>query len=371
MPEILNFANPHASYLAHSEEINLAIRRVLDSPKYILGDEVEKFEEEFAEYLGVKYSVGVNSGTDALVLAMRALNLAPGDEVIVPSHTATATVSAVILAGGIPVFADVDQATFTLDPHSVRNAITKRTKIIIAVHLYGQACDMESISAIALTHSLKVIEDCAQAHGAMFNDQKVGSFGVLSCFSFFPTKNLGGVGDGGAIATNSLELALKIKSLRQYGWDENRISTLASGVSRLDEIQAAILRVKLQYLDISNKKRIDIASHYDSNLSELPLQTPVIRSNTSHVFHLYVITIDKRESIIEYLKGVGVNPGIHYPVPNHLHPTFKKFTNEKISLVNTEKLSSRILSLPVYPEMTSVQVSKVIEALSTAMKICL
>jgi dTDP-4-amino-4,6-dideoxygalactose transaminase len=371
MPEILNFANPHASYLAHSGEINLAIRRVLDSPKYILGDEVEKFEGEFAEYLGVKYSVGVNSGTDALVLAMRALNLAPGDEVIVPSHTATATVSAVIVAGGIPVFADVDQVTFTLDPDSVKQAITRRTKIIIAVHLYGQACDMESIGAIAQTHSLEIIEDCAQAHGAKINERKVGSFGVLSCFSFFPTKNLGGVGDGGAIATNSLELALKIRSLRQYGWDENRISSSASGVSRLDEIQAAILRVKLQNLDISNKKRVEIASCYDSNLSELALQTPVITSNSSHVFHLYVIKIENRESVIEYLKEKGINPGIHYPVPNHFHPAFKKFTRKEVSLGNTENLSSKILSLPMYPEMTSDQISKVISALSAAVKVCL
>jgi dTDP-4-amino-4,6-dideoxygalactose transaminase len=370
MVDILNFANPNASYIAHSAEIDLAIRRVLDSSKYILGDEVEKFEAEFAEYLGVKDFVGVNSGTDALVLSMRALDLAPGDEVIVPSHTATATVAAVILAGGTPVFADVDLATFTLDPLSVKKAITRRTKIIIAVHLYGQACDMESLIAVARDYSLEIIEDCAQAHGAMFNERKVGSFGVLSCFSFFPTKNLGGVGDGGGIATNSLELALKIKSLRQYGWNEQRISTLVSGVSRLDEMQAAILRIKLQYLDASNRKRIHIASTYDQRLSELELQTPVRRRNTLHVFHLYVVKMDNRESVIEILKKSGVNPGIHYPVPNHLHPTFRKFTRKKNALVNTENLSSRILSLPMYPEMTADQVSKVIEALSAAVKVC-
>jgi dTDP-4-amino-4,6-dideoxygalactose transaminase len=341
-------SNPKAQYLSHKEEIDLAIQHVLASGNYVLGENVQAFEKEFSAYIGTRYTVSVGSGTDAICLALRALGINSGDEVIVPSHTATATVAAIALAGGIPVFADVDPDYWTLDPVSVEKMITSKTKGIVAVHLYGQPADMDSLNKIAQQNELKLIEDCAQAPGAKYKNLRVGSIGNLGCFSFYPTKNLGAFGDGGAITTSDSEVAGQLKKLRQYGWDENRISQFPGYNSRLDEIQAAILSVKLKHLDADNAKRVALANEYEKKISSLPVKLPGKRPECSHVYHLYVIEVECREALIDFLKSHGVMAGIHYPVPVHLMPAF---AYTKLTLTHTERIAGSVLSLPMYPEL--------------------
>ncbi|MBC8283789.1 MAG: DegT/DnrJ/EryC1/StrS family aminotransferase [Nitrospinae bacterium] len=340
---------PKAQYLSHKEEIDLAIQRVLAEGNLVLGENVQAFEKEFSDFIGTQHTVSVASGTDALCLALKALGINSGDEIIVPSHTATATVAAIVLAGGIPVFVDVEPEFFTLDPVSVENAITGKTRGIVAVHLYGQPADVESLKNIAQENDLKLIEDCAQAPGAKYKNFRVGSIGDVGCFSFYPTKNLGALGDGGAITTSNSEVAEQLKKLRQYGWDENRISQFAGYNSRLDEIQAAVLRVKLNYLDRDNAKRIAVANQYAEQLSSLPIALPIQRTECSHVYHLYVIEVDRRNALANHLKSKGVLAGIHYPVPAHLMPAFTVHSTS--TLAQTERVVGRVLSLPVYPEL--------------------
>ena len=271
-------SNPSLQFLAQKQEITDSILRVINSDSYILGSEVSSFEEEFAAYVGVTECIGVNSGTDSIILGLKALGITCGDEVITPSHTAVATVAAIVASGATPVFADIDPISFTLDPNSVREAITTNTKAIIAVHLYGHPCDMDSLMQLSNDHGLFLIEDCSQAHGAKWRNRNVGTFGILACFSFYPTKNLGAIGDGGAVVTNNLDLANLIRQLRQYGWDSQRQAQVQSQVSRLDEIQAAILRVKLVKLDLANSKRRNIAASYYSRLQHVDLQLPTSNS---------------------------------------------------------------------------------------------
>jgi dTDP-4-amino-4,6-dideoxygalactose transaminase len=350
-------SNPKAQYLSHKEEIDFAIQHVLASGNFVLGTNVQAFEREFSSYIGTQYSVSVGSGTDALCMALRALGINSDDEVIVPSHTATATVAAIAQAGAIPVFADVDPEYWTLDPVSVEKMINSKTKGIVAVHLYGQPADMDSLKNIAQQNELKLIEDCAQAPGAKYKNLQVGSIGDLGCFSFYPTKNLGAFGDGGAITTSDSDVVEQLKKLRQYGWDENRISQFPGYNSRLDEIQAAILRVKLKYLDEDNAKRIVLANQYEKQFSSLPAKLPGKRSECTHVYHVYVIEVDQRDALVDYLESHGVKAGIHYPVPVHLMPAF---ANTKITLSHTERTVSSILSLPMYPELNSIDQSQVV-----------
>ena len=355
-------ANPKAQYLSYRDEINSAIQNVLDSGWYILGKEVERFEQEFASYNGVSYAVGVGSGTEALHIALRAIGIGPGDEVITTAHTAVATASAILLAGATPVFVDIDPDYFTMDPNQIESAITPKTKAIIPVHIYGQPCDMDTIIEIAHEYNLKVIEDCAQAHGATYKGNRVGSMGDIGCFSFYPTKNLGAIGDGGAIITNDNSIARKIKLMREYGWEKRYVSSEEGWNSRLDELQAAILRIKLKNLDVDNNRRHKLANIYQNELNELPLQLPRVRNDSNHVFHLFVIKTDQRDKLMGHLRENGMQSTIQYPVPVHQQDFYIKTLGD-YSLPVTEKSAGSILSLPMYPELDEADQKQVVDVL--------
>jgi dTDP-4-amino-4,6-dideoxygalactose transaminase len=358
-------ANPNAQYLSYKDEIDATILSVLDSGIYILGEQVSLFEREFAEYLDTGFIVGCGSGTDALVLALKVLDIGPGDEVIVPSHTATATVAAVVMAGAKPLYVDIESDFFTLDPCRVEEACTDKTKAIIAVHLYGQAAAMNDLMAIARRHDLRVIEDCAQAAGASYNGKKLGTIGDIGCFSFFPTKNLGAIGDGGAISCNDVQIADRLRKLRQYGWDENRISQEPGMNSRLDEIQAAILRVKLRYLDADNEERQRQAGCYLKGLAGLPITLPAIRDGNSHVYHLFVIQAENRDMLIQRMRENDIALGIHYLLPAHRMPSFA--SEKKLSV--TDWIVEKIISLPVYPGLSEVDQERVLSSIRTVLEI--
>ena len=354
-------ANPYEQYISHKKEMDAAIQKVLSSGWYILGEEVSSFEQEFAEFTDSTFGVGVASGTDAIFLALRAIDIEPGDEVITVSHTATATVTAIVAAGAIPVFVDIDNETYSLDPDLLEKSITAKTKAVIPVHIYGQPAKLDSILKIAKKHSLKVIEDCCQAHGAQFQGKSVGSYGDLGCFSFYPTKNLGGVGDGGMVVTSDEVLNEKLKLLRLYGWKERYSSETFGYNSRLDEIQAAVLRVKLKTLNNDNDTRRYLAGLYSTGLKNIgDLIVPIEADYARHVYHLYVIQTNKRDSLMAYLKRNGVSCGIHYPVPVHLQKAFTGISRAEGGLENTERLKNRILSLPLYPELSGEKIEEVI-----------
>jgi dTDP-4-amino-4,6-dideoxygalactose transaminase len=358
--ELIPCANPKAQYLAHQQEIEGAINRVLESGWYIQGDEGRAFEEEFSAYLGVNYAVGVGSGTEALHLALVACGIEHGDEVVTVSHTAVATVAAIELAGARPVFVDIDPATYIMDPKTLEKGITSKTKAIVPVHLYGHPAPMEEILAIAKAYDICVIEDCAQAHGATYRDKRVGSFGDMACFSFYPTKNLGALGDGGAVVTSNPELAEKARLLREYGWAERYVSHISGWNTRLDEIQAAILRVKLKYLDEDNGARTRLAHLYAMGLSKTGLVLPRVRESADHVYHLFVVGTPVRDRLLKNLLSQNIGAAIHYPVPVHLQPAYEK---NAASLPNTEKVAREVLSLPMYPELNADQVQFVIDSI--------
>lgn len=349
-------ANPKEQYLSYKNEIQEAIDRVLESGRYILGEEVKFFETEFASFVGTKYSVSVASGTDALFLSLKVLNIGQGDEVITVSHTATATISAIEATGAKAVFVDIEEDYYTIDPSKINLAITPNTKAVIAVHMYGQPCDMDRISEIADKNDLYIIEDCAQANGAKYKNKDVGSMGVLGCFSFFPTKNLGAIGDGGAITTNSKELYEKLLMLRQYGWNDQRESKFQGYNSRLDELQAAILRVKLSHLRNHIEQRNKLSQLYCEKLENLDIVLPKIRENCYHAFHLFVIRIDNREKLQEFLLKHEISAMIHYELPVHQHTAYKR----DIELPITENIVRSILSLPFYPELSKKMVNKIL-----------
>ena len=359
---IIPSANPRAQYLSYRQEINSAIQRVLDSGWYVLGEEVVRFEESFAQFNNVHHAIGVGSGTEALNIALRALNIGQGDEVITTAHTAVATVSAIYLAGAKPIFVDIEPDFFTIDPDLIEGAITLKTKAIIPVHIYGQSCNMDTIMKIAKKNNLKVIEDCAQAHGAEYKGKRVGSIGDVGCFSFYPTKNLGAIGDAGALVTNNHKLAEKIKLLREYGWKERYISSGEGWNSRLDELQAAILYIKLKYLDQDNSQRNKLAKLYFELLNSLPLKLPKTRSNSSHVFHLFVIRSEQRDKLKDHLQENRVNTTIQYPVPIHKQDYFQKICDQK-SLPLTEEVSRNILSLPMFPELSDKDIHFTIDCI--------
>lgn len=344
-------SNPVAQFQSYQEEIVLALRRVLESGPYILGPEVGAFESEFASYHGLNYCVGVGSGTDALALSLRALNIGAGDEVVTVSHTALATTAAIVMAGATPVLIDIDEAFYTMDPHKLEGAISPKTKAIIPVHIYGQPCDMDPILEVARKYNLRVIEDCAQAHGAEYKGKKVGTLGDVGCFSFYPTKNLGAIGDGGGVVTNNKSVYERIMRMRQYGWDSHRVSQECGVVSRLDEIQAAILRIKLRYLDQDNLRRKNIAMQYNELLSRHKMILPQERANSKHAYHLYVARCDNREVVIEQYAKQGVVLGVHYAYPVHYHPGYQnKFRVADSGLEVTERIVKEIVTFPIYPE---------------------
>jgi dTDP-4-amino-4,6-dideoxygalactose transaminase len=363
MTKMILCANPRAQYLAHKDEIDAALQRALDSGAYILSQEVAAFEKEFAHYLGTAYAVGVGSGTEALHIALTACGVQQGDEVITVSHTAVATVAAIALCGAKPIFVDINPLSFTLDPSKLEEAITEHTKAIIPVHIYGHPSDLEPILAIARRRGILVLEDCAQAHGAKYKDRMVGSWGDIACFSFYPTKNLGAIGDGGMIVTSDPELASRVRYLREYGWAERYVSRTLGWNSRLDVIQAAILRVKLKYLDSDNCRRNVLAEIYAQELSDLPwLVLPSKRLETTHVYHLYVIRCKERDKLRAHLEDCGVGVLIHYPVPVHQQPAYSNAWQSPDRLSETERAATEVLSLPMYPELSEADVQTVVQA---------
>lgn len=355
-------SNPKAQYDAHKQAIDAAVRRVFESGRYILGEEVGAFEAEFAAYLGVGDCVAVGSGTEALHVALRALGIGRGDEVITVSHTAVATVSAIELVGAIPVFADIDPVHFTLDPLKLAGLINEATKAVIAVHLYGQPADIDTIEAVTKKHGLHLIEDCAQAHGALYKGRKVGSIGDIGAFSCYPTKNLGALGDGGMLVTGDAALATQARLYREYGWAERNISRISGFNTRLDEVQAAILRVKLPFLDSDNRARAAIAARYDEGLAGTGLGLPAPRAACEHAHHLYVVRSRSRDKLQAHLKQSGIGALIHYPVPIHLQPAYKGRIRGGDALPESERASKEVLSLPIYPELGSREVDAVIRA---------
>ncbi|HSN74645.1 MAG TPA: DegT/DnrJ/EryC1/StrS family aminotransferase [Anaerolineae bacterium] len=352
------FVDLKASYLELQDELDSAALEVLRSGWYVLGPQVRAFEEEFAAWLGLPDAAGVASGTDALLLALRACHVGPGDEVIVPSHTAVATVAAVELAGARPVLAGIRPHTFTLDPDAVAAALTPRTRAIVPVHIYGQAAELDALAALAERHGLWLIEDCAQAHGARTRGRTVGSVGHIACFSFYPTKNLGAVGDGGLVASSRPELVDRVRSLRQYGWRERYVSDVPGLNSRLDELQAALLRVKLRRLDGWNRQRQALAARYDELLAGSAVATPFVAPGNEHVYHLYVVRSPQRDALQAHLTRCGIGTAIHYPVPIHQQPAYRRLAPAG-GLPVTERAAAEILSLPMYPQMPEEHVEQV------------
>jgi len=356
----IKFNDFQKQYKVHHRKFNKAIKAVLDSGWYILGKQVLNFEKDFAAYIGTKHAIGVANGMEALQIALLALNIGPGDEVITTSHSAAATALAIISVGAKPVFVDIDEY-FHIDAEKIEAALSGNTKAIIPVHLYGQSVDLDAILAICKKHNIHLVEDCAQAHGALYNKKKVGSFGVINCFSFYPTKNLGAFGDGGAITTDDDALYEKILQLRNYG-QKNRYEHESYGLnSRLDEIQAAILSVQLEYLDKNNKVRQKLADLYHNNLKKVKeIKLPQTRKNCQSVFHLFVIEAENRDGLADYLKSKGIATLIHYPIPIHKQPCFAKYTS---SLPILEDEVRVILSLPIHPFLAKKEVNYICESI--------
>jgi dTDP-4-amino-4,6-dideoxygalactose transaminase len=361
-------ADPRAGYLAHRAEIDAAIARVLQSRSYILGPEVEQFERDFATYIGCRHAVGVASGTDALVLALKALELRRVDYVATVSHTAVATVAAIELAGARPLLVDVDPATLTLDPAALARAFAAmggRIAAIVPVHLYGQAADLDAILALARRHGARVVEDCAQAHGARLGAKRLGSFGDIAAFSFYPTKNLGAIGDGGMVVTNNAGLAARVAALREYGWRERYVSDIPGVNSRLDPLQAAILGAKLPHLDADNARRTAIAARYDGALAAPALTLPSRRAGATHVFHQYVVRSAARDELRRTFEARGVGTLVHYPVPVHLQPAYRgRLAIAPDGLGESERAAATVLSLPIYPELDDQRVLRVAAAVN-------
>jgi dTDP-4-amino-4,6-dideoxygalactose transaminase len=349
------------------DEIESAVLKALRSGSYILGNELLKLEKSFANYIDVEHCIGVANGTDALEIALLSLDIGPGDEVITVSHTAVATISAIKSTGATPVLVDIDPEYFTMDPSQLTSVLNDKTKAIIAVHLYGMSVDLDAIQNFCKQNRIFLIEDVAQAHGALWNGRKLGSFGDVACFSCYPTKNLGAIGDAGLITVKNSEIAKKIRGLREYGWASKRnFSEYFGRNSRLDEIQAAILNIKLKYLDKTNASRKSLADNYINRLKTIKsVITPKCRKGSDHVYHLFVVKCSKRDELISYLNKNGIVAGIHYPTPVHLQLGFKgKIKTSPLGLKNTENIAKEIISLPLYPEMTSLELDKVIKTIA-------
>jgi len=362
------FCDLQAGYTVISEEIDQAVLRVLKSGWYILGSEVAAFEQEFAAFLGCPYAVGVANGTDALSLALRACGLNSGDAAITVSHTAVATVAALEMAGIIPVLVDIDPQTFTMDPRSVETALVRsgslrpRIKALVPVHLYGHPASMKELQQIARAHHLKLIEDCSQSHGALRAGVVIGNFGDAAAFSLYPTKNLGALGDAGIVVTRDADTADRVRLLRQYGWRTRNCSEVAGVNSRLDEIQAAILRVRLRHLTAMNDSRIGIARRYSERLVNSSVTLPICQPDVRHVYHQYVIRTNDRDGLQANLRDRGIQTQIHYPLPVHLQPAYQNRLPRLVSLQETERAADEILSLPIYPQLSLEDADRVAAA---------
>jgi hypothetical protein len=371
-PVIVPQADPGASYRAQKAEIDAAIARALDSGWYILGKEGAAFEAEFAAWQGARRAVGVANGTDALALILRGLGIGPGAAVATVSHTAVATVAAIEMVGATPVLIDIEADTYTMDPAELAAVLANPPpglppiRAVIPVHIYGQPAAVAEIIRIADAHGASVIEDCSQSHGALVGARKCGTLGAAAAFSLYPTKNLGALGDGGVLSTDDEALAERIGALRQYGWRERYVSDMAGVNSRLDEVQAAALRVKLAVLDAANARRQAIAAAYDAALAGGPLSPPVRRPGTSHVFHQYVLRCRDRAAIQAALRARGIATNIHYPVPVHAQPAYRgRVALGPAQCAETARAAGEVLSLPMFPELSDAQVEAVCAALRT------
>jgi len=361
------FVDLKAQYQAIKPEINEAIQHVMDSTAFIGGRAVLEFEGAFAKFCGAKYAVGVGNGTDALALALKALGVGPGDEVITVPNTFIATTEAISRVGADIVFVDVHPETYNMDFRQLEEKITRRTKAVIPVHLYGQPADMEPLLAIARKHGLKVLEDACQAHGATYKGRRVGSFGEIAAFSFYPSKNLGAYGDGGAVVTNDADLAEKVRMLGNHGSLVKYEHPMEGVNSRLDAIQAAILSAKLKHLEDWNCQRRKHAQLYNELLSGIDgVVTPKELSGTEPVYHLYVIQVEKRDALRAGLQEQGIETGIHYPMPLHLQPAYERLGLKKGAFPVSEQAAGRILSLPMYPELTEEMIERVVKAIQRA-----
>lgn len=351
-----------AQYHSIKAEMDQAVLAVLESGKFILGPNVTALEQEVADYLGVKHAIGVASGTDALVIALRAAGVKSGDEVIVPAYSFFATAGAVLTIGAKPAFVDVDPQTFLIDIQKIEAAITPRTKAIIPVHLYGQPADMDEILALAKKYDLAVVEDNAQAFGAEYKGNKTGAMGDVGCLSFFPSKNLGGYGDGGMIVTNNDRIAEKSRMLRAHGWKKKYFPEILGYNSRLDEIQAAVLRVKLKHLDRWNTRRREIARTYSASLTALGLCPPVEAPDRTHVYHLYMLPFNGRDEIQKELKEAGIASEVYYPQALHLAAPCRALGTHEGQFPISEQASRTLLALPLYPELTNAQIEELLSS---------
>lgn len=350
------FINLTKQYLQIKKEIDKAIKKVLQNQQFILGEELRRFEHGLAAYLGCKYSVGVGSGTEALILSLRVLGIGKDDEVITPVYSFIATTIAITEVGAKPIFIDIDPDTYQIDINKIEEKITNKTKAILPVHIYGAPCNIDQIKKIADYYNLYLIEDSAQAIGAKFKNRKLGTFGILNCFSFYPTKNLGAYGDGGAICTNNYTLYQELRRIRNYGQVKKYHHNILGVNSRLDEIQASVLRIKLKYLDDWNKKRRAIAKLYLRELNNLNIKTQTIIKGGISNYHLFVMEHPKRSQLQKYLTAKGIQTLIHYPIPIHLQKCYRYLGYKKGDFPVAEKLAKKLISLPMYPELTKSQI---------------
>jgi dTDP-4-amino-4,6-dideoxygalactose transaminase len=355
-----------AQYQSIKPEIDAAIAHVLDSCQFVLGSEVAAFEQEFATYCGTAECIALNSGTSALHLALLAAGVGPGDEVITVPFTFVASVAAVCYTGAQPVLVDIDPRSFTIDPAAIEAAITPRTKAILPVHLYGQPADMDPIMEIARRHRLVVIEDAAQAHGAKYKGRPVGSIGDMACFSFYPGKNLGAYGEGGAVTTNNAEHARTIRMLRDWGQDRKYHHVLRGYNYRMEGFQGAILRVKLRHLEQWTEGRRAVITQYNQHLADAGVERPTEMSWARHVYHVYTLRTDERDGLQAALQAEGIQTGIHYPVPVHLQPAYADLGYRRGAFPHSEAASEQVLSLPLYPELSPSAVAEVAEAVRKA-----
>jgi dTDP-4-amino-4,6-dideoxygalactose transaminase len=362
---IYTFA-PKLQYKSIKKDIYKNIAKVLNSGNYILGKEVKKFEKDFAKYNDVKYAVSTKNGTDSLILVLKALGVDKGDEVITTAHTALATIASIVSVGAKPVILDIEKKYYTLDPENITKSISKKTKAIIPVHIYGQSCDMHKIKEISKKFKIPIIEDCAQSIGASFHKKKVGGFGIASCFSFYPTKNLGAIGDGGMILTNNKKIFNKLTKIRQYGWDNKRNANLTGINSRLDEIQAVILSTKLKNIYSDNKKRNYIANKYFEKIENKKIILPLVRKNSVHSFHIFAILVKNRKRFLTYMEKNKIKLTVHYKNLTFFNKGYKvKCKYNYDELINAKIVSKETVSLPIYPELKKNELDKIIKIVNS------
>jgi len=359
---MISTSYPKISFIKNKKKIINKLSSVLENGNYINSIEVNKFEFDFSKYIGTKYAASVGNATDALYLSLKSLDVKNGDNIITVSHTATATITAIMRTGAKPNLIDINQTDFNIDLLKIEKKINSKTKAIIIVHLYGQSCDMQKLIKISKKYKIPIIEDCSQAAGSLYKNKRLGSFGLLSCFSFFPTKNLSTMGDGGCVLSNNYKLIKKIKSLREYGWNKTRNSQFTGINSRLDEIHAAILNIKLKELDNENNERREIANIYNQKLNNKNIILPLENQFSFHVYHHYVVRIKKRDMFLKYMKKNGYNLGIHYRLPVHRQ---KVLSNNNFKLANTEKISKEIVSLPIYSGLDKNSQNKIIKVINS------